>query len=48
MVFERIQSLSEKEFALGDPIHLGSRMSENAISDDDHGIHKLSRLNWKR
>jgi hypothetical protein len=32
MVFERIQSLSEKEFALAGPIVIGPRMSEDIIS----------------
>jgi hypothetical protein len=37
MVFERIQSLSEKEFALGGPSALGgfgTRMSENTVYAD--------------
>jgi hypothetical protein len=31
-VFERIQSLSKKEFALGGPMKIGPRMSENILS----------------
>jgi hypothetical protein len=40
MVFERIQSLSKKEFALGGPTYIGPRMSEDTISADEHEIHK--------
>jgi hypothetical protein len=31
IVSERIQSLSEKEFALGGPMDIGTRMSEDII-----------------
>jgi hypothetical protein len=34
MVFERIQSLSKKEFALGGPMNIGPRMSKDTMSDD--------------
>jgi hypothetical protein len=34
IVFERIQSLSKKEFALGGPVDIGLRMSEDTISAD--------------
>jgi hypothetical protein len=44
IVFERIQSLSEKEFALGGPIEIGPRMSEDTIPADLHGIHELNKL----
>ena len=44
IVFERIQSLSKKEFALGGPMDIGPRMSENAMSADLSGIHELREL----
>jgi hypothetical protein len=34
MVFERIQSLSKKEFALVGPMNIGPRMREDTISAD--------------
>jgi hypothetical protein len=34
IVSERIQSLSQKEFALGSPMHIGLRMSEDTVSAD--------------
>ena len=44
MVFERIQSLSKKEFALGGPIDIGPpRMSEDTVSAGLHGIYELNR-----
>jgi len=45
MVSPRIQSLSAKEFALGGPMNIGPRMSENAMSTDFHGIHELKGPN---
>jgi hypothetical protein len=39
IVFERIQSLSKKEFALGGPMDIGPRMSEDTVSADIDGIH---------
>jgi hypothetical protein len=46
MVFERIQSLLKKEFALGvrPPKAERTRMSENTMSADIYGIYKSSRL----
>ena len=44
IVFERIQSLSEKEFALGGTMDIGPRMSEDTVSADLNGIHELSAL----
>jgi hypothetical protein len=44
MGFERIQSLSENEFALGGPMNIGPRMSENTMSTDFHGIYELNGL----
>jgi hypothetical protein len=41
IVFERIQSLSEKEFALGGPMNIGPRMSENSMSAVFTVFHKL-------
>jgi hypothetical protein len=43
-MFERIQSLSKKEFALGGPMDIGQRMSEDTVSADICKIHDLSRL----
>jgi hypothetical protein len=42
MVFERIQSLSEREFALGGPMDIGPGMSEDIISADVRGIDESS------
>jgi hypothetical protein len=44
MGFERIQSLSEKELALGGPMNIAPRMSENTMSTDFHGIYELDGL----
>jgi len=44
IVFEQIQSLSEKEFALGGTMDIGPRMSDDTVSADFKGIHKLSGL----
>jgi hypothetical protein len=43
IVFERIQSLSEKEFALGvrPPKAERTRMSEDTVSADLDGIHEV-------
>jgi hypothetical protein len=41
IVFERIQSLSEKEFALGGPMDIGPRMSEDTVSAGLDGIHEV-------
>jgi hypothetical protein len=46
-MFERIQSLSQKEFALGGPMDIGLTMSEDTISADLCKIHELSRLGRK-
>jgi hypothetical protein len=43
-VFERIQSLSKKEFALGGPMDIGPRMSDNTIYADLYEIHESSGL----
>jgi len=40
IVFERIQSLSEKEFALGGRMDIGPKMSEDTVSADLHRIHE--------
>jgi len=44
IVFKRIQSLSEKEFALGGPMDSGPIMSVDTMSADLRAIHKLNRL----
>jgi hypothetical protein len=44
IVSERVQSLSEKEFALGGPIDIGPRMSEDTVSADLNGFRELNSL----
>jgi len=43
-VSERIQSLSEKEFALGGTMDIGPRMSDDTVFADLDEIHELSKL----
>jgi hypothetical protein len=46
IVSERIQGLSKKEFALGGPMDIGLRMSEDTISANLHVIHEIRKLEY--